>query len=310
MSDAPAPGGTLAFRSRPACPVCDGTEARVQWSGRLDEPELRRLFAQFRYSGDWERQLGDAPFALLRCARCGMMWHREVIAPEWVPVVYGEWADAAQAARFEAADPRLSADPWALGVQRAKLVLRLHHLLEGGPSRPRLLDFGCGDGALLRMAEGFGMVPYGIDVSASRSAALRAAGVPVWPDLAAFDAEAGGPVEAVVLMQVLEHVADPLGLLRALHARLVPGGVLFVAVPDCRGITVPRDFDAFHRVQPVEHPNAFTPDSLTRICRRAGFRPLRRPTAILASRPGPALRAAANWLIAPRSTDQFFRRGD
>lgn len=263
---------------------------------------------EFHYSGDWRSALADADFSLVRCAACGMLWHRRVIAPEWVPIVYGEWADAEQASRFEAAHTVKSFDPKESGVQRIKLVLRILHLVGSTARQPTLLDFGCGSGALLRTAEGLGMSVQGIDVSASRSMAVREAGYPVWPDLEAYDADMDADADAVVLSQVLEHVADPLRLLRAMHARMSEDGVLFVAVPDCTGITVPRDFGSFHKVAPVEHMNAFTPATLTKICQRAGFAPIERPTAFVTTSLRGALRSSVNWLWRPRSTDQLFRR--
>jgi len=297
----------IAFQTRNACPLCTSEAADSLWQGNFTDPDVVRYIDMFHYSGEWATALARSEFALLRCKACGMTWHREVIAPESVPVVYGQWADAAQAIRFEAAHTSRQSDRLGEGVQQVKLVLRLLHLLT--PQEPvRLLDFGCGEGTLLKMAQLFGVKAYGIDVSDSRTEALRRSGVEVWPSLEDFVAAVGEPVDAVVLSQVLEHVADPLGLLRALHARMAPGGVLFVAVPDCSGITVPRTFDEFHKVQPIEHMNAFTPSSLRRMCERAGFRPLRRPSAVVTTHPGGVLRSTASWVWQPGSTDQFFRR--
>ena len=303
-------GSRVAFVTRNACPTCGSVASVDVWSGRFDDPDVRQHMTSFHYSGGWADALTGADFALARCTGCGMLWHRKVIAPEWVPVVYGEWADAAQAARFEAAHVDVQHNLLDRGVQRIKLVLRIAHLLGDLARPPRLLDFGCGDGTLLLTAQGLGMDVGGIDVSASRSASLAASGVPVWPDLAARDEDRVAPADAVVLSQVLEHLADPLGLLRALHARMAPGSVLFAAVPDCTGITVPDDFDSFHKVAPIEHMNGFTPATLTAICRRAGFAPIQRPTAIVTTRPRRALRSAVNWVWDPKSTDQFFRRAE
>lgn len=298
----------VRFVSRETCPTCGQAGYSVVWSGRFNDPEIRRYMEKFHYSGEWQAALADADFSLVGCSACGMLWHCKVIAPEWVPIVYGEWADAEQASRFEAAHVVKGFDPRESGVQRIKLVLRILHLLDPTLRQPALLDFGCGGGALLRTAEGLGMSVRGIDVSASRSMAVREAGFPVWPDLEAYDVDMDADADAVVLSQVLEHVADPLGLLQALHARMSPDGVLFVAVPDCTGITVPRDFGSFHKVAPVEHMNAFIPATLTEICRRAGFVPIERPTAVVTTNLRGALRSSVNWLWRPRSTDQFFRR--
>ena len=81
---------------------------------------------------------------------------------------------------------------------------------------------------------------------------------------------------AVIFDNVLEHVADPLGLLRTAHACLVPGGLVVVIVPnrwDMRQL-IPRWRDANHWIPP-DHINYFTKRHLTRALRASGFSSVR-----------------------------------
>ena len=236
-----------------------------------------------------------------------MHWHRRVIGDASVATVYGAWADAEQARRFEQAHVAGKHDRRAVRVQMAKLALRLERLADQGARPLRLLDFGCGDGLFLGVAKAMGADATGIDVSASRTHAARSDGLRILPDLATLDGEGGAPLDAVVLSQVLEHVADPLALLRALRRRLRDGGILFVAVPNAHGVSIPRNFHEFTLVQPIEHMNAFSPATLRNIGRRAGFVPLRRPSAFVTTRARDLARGAANWFWQPRNTDVFFR---
>ena len=297
----------LTFIERSTCPVCDSADADVLWSGKLDDADVIARLSEYSYSGPWRAQIVGQTFCLCQCARCSMKWHRHVIDDSAVATVYGTWADAEQAKRFEAAHVTSKHDRKAMRVQMAKLVLRLDHLAEQGARPLRLLDFGCGDGDFLSVARAMGADALGIDVSASRTQAARGDGLTILPDLEALDAQDGPPLDAVVLSQVLEHIAAPKSLLRALHQRLRPGGVLFVAVPNTKGVSVPQDFHEFTLVQPVEHMNAFTPDTLRQIGRNTGFLPLRRPAAFVTTKPTDALRSAANWIHDPKTTDVFFR---
>lgn len=297
----------IGFVERPDCPCCGARSAQSLWSGRFSDPDVAPRLAQFFYNADLGAELGDQPFDLVRCQACGLAWHRLVLSDAALPVVYGRWTDAGQVARFEAAHTVKRSDPFAANVLRLKLVLRLRHLLRDTAGPLRLLDFGCGDGELLAAARLLGMQAIGIDISDSRARVARASGNLVLADFAGFDRDGGGKVHAAVLSQVLEHVSDPLGLLRGLAGRMLPGGVLFVAVPNCKGIAAPRSFDAFHAVQPLEHMNAFDPGSLRRLAARAGFRPLRRPMAAVTTAAPTLLRALAGLVWQPDSTDQFFR---
>jgi 2-polyprenyl-3-methyl-5-hydroxy-6-metoxy-1,4-benzoquinol methylase len=300
----------LDFVTRATCPSCGSAGAKSLWSGRFSDPAVASHLAQFHYSADLSAELGDQPFDLVCCSACGLSYHRLILSEEGLATLYGRWIDPAQVTQFEATHTAKRADPFAQGVQRLKTLLRLRHLVRDRVAQAapiRLMDFGCGDGEMLAAARVLGMDAIGIDISATRAHAAGGAGALVLPDLATFDAKGGGKVHAVVLSQVLEHVSDPVGLLRAIAPRMVPGGVLFVAVPNCSGLTVPRDFDGFHRLQPLEHINAFTPRTLRETVARAGFHPLRRPMASLDTRPLGVLRALANLVYQPATTDQFFQ---
>lgn len=300
----------LDYRDRPTCPVCAASTARTLWTGALDDPETLAYLDAYHYSGDWRDQIAGQSFSLAKCDACGMTWHQRVITGDSLNMVYGVWADAEQARRYEGAHVPDKQDVQGLARQMAKLALRLQHLA-GAPDRPlRLLDFGCGDGKFLRVAAALGAEVTGIDVSASRTEDVRAAGLTILPDLDALDQQGAPPFDAVVLSQVLEHVEDPLALLRALRDRLRKGGVLFVAVPNAGHVTIPQDFAAFTLVQPIEHINAFSPATLRKIGEKAGFTPLRRPSAFVTTDLKDVLRASVNWLWQPRNTDVFFRRTD
>ena len=94
----------------------------------------------------------------------------------------------------------------------------------------RCLDFGAGDGLMTGLVAARGVRPACVEPDPQLAARLATAGFTVWPDLAdcppaSFD---GGSS-----LHVLEHIEDDGAALRALRARLVPGGRLFVYVPAC-----------------------------------------------------------------------------
>jgi SAM-dependent methyltransferase len=92
------------------------------------------------------------------------------------------------------------------------------------PPPARILDAGCGDGALSAWLTGLGYQVTAIDADPVAVAAARAAGVPaVHADLASYDDE---PFDAVVMLLSLHHM-HPLAAVMDRIARLVrPGGRL------------------------------------------------------------------------------------
>ncbi len=96
---------------------------------------------------------------------------------------------------------------------------------------PRVLDMGCGTGQLLVELERLGAVPIGFERPGGAARAVR-------PGLRIIEGEIGehvhklDPVDAVVIWHVLEHLRDPVAVLRASTSLLPSGGLLFLAVPN------------------------------------------------------------------------------
>lgn len=99
----------------------------------------------------------------------------------------------------------------------------------------RVLDYGSGGGAFLRQAMSAipSMEPYGYDIGSAPAdrAAYRAI------DTLTLDAIDGEPLDAIVIMQVLEHLETPAADLRRAVALLRSGGIVIAAVPDADGPT-------------------------------------------------------------------------
>ena len=101
--------------------------------------------------------------------------------------------------------------------------------------RRRLLDVGCGDGAMLRQLDGFEALA-GVDVSEAavriaRSQGLDVRAVDVNTGVLPFDSES---FETVLCLDVIEHVFDPLQLVAELRRVTAPGGELLISTPNLR----------------------------------------------------------------------------
>ena len=90
------------------------------------------------------------------------------------------------------------------------------------------VEVGCGDGIFLEMANSIGISGLGVETNGEALAAVSAKGLrAVLPD--SFEKPANG-VEALVMLQVLEHVPDPLGFMRH-YVELCRPKQLVIAVP-------------------------------------------------------------------------------
>jgi len=122
--------------------------------------------------------------------------------------------------------------------ERSIAGYRLAEALRFLPERGRVLEVGCGAGRFLRAVRAArpGLVLVGADVSRSALAMLASIASDIETRLAtpyALPAR-DGEFDAVLLLDVLEHLEDPAGMLTEIRRVLVPGGVLHAHVP-CEG---------------------------------------------------------------------------
>lgn len=102
---------------------------------------------------------------------------------------------------------------------------------------PRILDLGCGTGTTItRHVAGFGYQVIGLDADAPSIALAKSAGFHrnaefVCGTLSSLQ----GDFDIILLAEVLEHIAEPLGFLREIHSRLSGDGLLVITVPNGYG---------------------------------------------------------------------------
>jgi SAM-dependent methyltransferase len=98
-------------------------------------------------------------------------------------------------------------------------------------TRPRILDVGCGDGLFFERLEQFGRVE-GLEPDASivRDPRWRDR---IWPVALGSnrDRRVSGPYDLILMLDVLEHIADDIGALKSARDLLGPGGCLLLTVP-------------------------------------------------------------------------------
>ena len=97
--------------------------------------------------------------------------------------------------------------------------LQDEHFLNGS----RILDYGCGRGPFHKMLADLGSNVFGIDISPSPSAQYIFEDNLIPRDAGSFD--------AVIVLDVLQHLRDPDASLADIASVLSPGGHLYLTVP-------------------------------------------------------------------------------
>jgi 2-polyprenyl-3-methyl-5-hydroxy-6-metoxy-1,4-benzoquinol methylase len=98
-----------------------------------------------------------------------------------------------------------------------------------------VLDIGCGTGNLVEYMSEVGLEAEGIEPSQEAAKIGKERGLKVRQatlEVAASEVEAGGRYRAVTMLNVLEHVPDPIGFLKTSRSLLAKGGLLILRVPN------------------------------------------------------------------------------
>ena len=202
---------------------------------------------------------------LLRCARCGQLVSQCTEA-EYRDALL-KW-DTAGGTR---PDARSTARHDEVSRRRLETILRL---LERRPAAARLLDVGCSSGAFLMAARRLGMEGEGVEISPQAAQTAREAGFRVFTGMLEDAGLADGAFDAITLIELVEHLAEPSRLLAECRRILRPGGILMVTTPNGESWTaraMGARWEVFSLRAMGGHVSFFNARSLALLAARTGF---------------------------------------
>ncbi|MEO7725845.1 MAG: class I SAM-dependent methyltransferase [Burkholderiales bacterium] len=202
---------------------------------------------------------------LRRCAECGQLMSGIGEAAYWQSMQqfdqhgFNQPATRETARRFRVARRRLDT---------------LSVLLDKPPAATRVLDVGCSRGNFLAAGSRLGFSMEGVEPAANIAAAARADGHVVHTGLLADVNFEAASFDAITLFEVIEHLQQPLPLLRECHRVLKPGGILVLSTGNTASWTVAAmrtRWDYFDIAKDGGHISFYNPRSIALLGARADF---------------------------------------
>ncbi len=205
-----------------------------------------------------------------RCPSCGTLWIDPRPLPMEIPALYPHsyYTHDATASSRRGGWRKLAATVWPLPGRRRRLDQGLPGL---APASGRLLEVGCGSGRNLGELAESGWSVVGQDVDPLAIDAARACG---------FDARCGelvdladdlGMFDVVLLNHVIEHLLDPVSVLRTANRLLLPGGRLVIATPNANSFLRRSLRSWWNPLDVPRHVIVFSERSLRSAIDSAGF---------------------------------------
>jgi 2-polyprenyl-3-methyl-5-hydroxy-6-metoxy-1,4-benzoquinol methylase len=299
---------TAQFHERKYCLACASTRLKSVATGFFDKGKVAQYISEDPWGENPAPFLVGQPWELVQCTDCALRFHRYILTPEWNERRFSQWMTKEAIKAFE--ETQRSDPPFRRASYFAEHVLRLEYLLQqshAGNARLRVLDFGSGDGEFLTVCGAFGFDAHGVD----RSSARRSNSTHVMVHEEISDAKAFAPFHAITLFEVLEHLDDPKTILEQLHGLLHENGILVLETPNCERVDDIDSRAAYYAIHPLEHINAFDPDTLRRFAENLGFRSIEKPVAFVTMDTRLVLRNLAKKplkALTRSGTRQYFRK--
>jgi len=210
-------------------------------------------------------------FAICRCKDCGFQYSLEQLPVLLLERLYVHVIDS-EKSRTKIITPSRRLSLLQIWFDLFSLLARdLGEVLDVS-----VFDYGCGWGDFLSVAQSPGIRVVGFDMDRRKVEYARQVGVSVVESL--DDVDRCSPFDVIVCNQVLEHLPDPHEAVARLNRWLKMGRFGYISVPNCdapymknvskalaQGRPIPKE------VNPWEHLNYFTPESLEEMLGRHGF---------------------------------------
>jgi hypothetical protein len=241
------------------CPVCSAntlenlkTYTYTKSGGR--NPAAKRLI-KYYFDLFQDKDTATADVNMVKCGNCGFIFSNPRLTEQDLVKKYAAVAEGDKARR--------SGLPPHLAERRKRVagIVQRHLTAEGKTESARILDQGGAEGYLLSPLIDLGHEGYVIDYvnydkEDPRIQYLGKTGELIQESIS-FD--------FIFLFHVLEHVADPVGMIKGLGGKLAKGGTIYIEVP------LGAWMEWSHLREPLTHINFFSEQSLAKAAKQAGL---------------------------------------
>ncbi len=261
------------------CPICGSMDRFVAYEGQRDrafgvapgawsshrcgvcgciyiDPRPTEASVHKAYSAYYTHHEPDEPFAAVSGTRRERRRRAELkrLRVHWgYPIELGSQASLPELDR-----------PGRIALDRS--IRHLAHQVDG-----RLLDIGCGNGAYLLRMRQLGWSGFGIEIDPESAAIARSKGLDVTGTALTDTKLTPASIEAVTLDHVVEHLHDPVTVLRVCWTLLAPGGQLWIATPNVDSSGHRRFKADWFALQPPSHIALHSRTSMLKLLERAGI---------------------------------------
>lgn len=168
-------------------------------------------------------------FQIVKCPICNHKFLQGDFTPELLTMLYTDYYPRStfELSRYQPCKEAKGFRSWLNGERRSAYCWV--------PEDVRVLDIGCGFGEALGYHKARGCDVYAVEVDENIRRVAEKFGYKVHVGLFEPNIYKPGFFDYVTMDQVIEHVADPLAMLRGIAMILKPGGMAILSTPNADG---------------------------------------------------------------------------
>ena len=243
--------------------------ARVELDAVLAPADMARALAELGSEprrclvcggGSFERLFTRAGKWFWSCRTCELVFVHDIY-PEFAADT-GHLEETYDFGKLQQADPK-----------KGRKFAAFLRTLEPFRRTNELLEVGCGQGLFLEHARAAGWQVQGVDVLPPVCELARARGLLVFTGELRDAGLGAGRFDVVTMSEVIEHIVDPVPLMREILRVLRPGGVAVLGTGNARSwaARVRRERWSYYRFGGHLHIRFYSPRSAEALARAAGF---------------------------------------
>jgi 2-polyprenyl-3-methyl-5-hydroxy-6-metoxy-1,4-benzoquinol methylase len=267
------------FEKRNSCPLCGTGNLATLFKREFADTDFQSFlkieptYGKHFYEDMNSRLLDDQHFYIVKCNSCSFIFQEYILNNNGMQKLYDKWMEPDEVRRITNSFENF-------GDLIANYIHRLKYAEKYFTDRPiNLMDWGAGIGNFCKLAKD--MPAYTVtayDFSGEKNKELTEYQI----DTKTIDKLKEKEFHFINIDQVLEHVSDPVGLLKECSKFLKDDGLIFVSTPDCSAIeSLIKEGtlnEKFHEcLSPHQHINAFTNKSMKVAAERAGLKTVFNP---------------------------------
>ncbi|MGC8963822.1 MAG: class I SAM-dependent methyltransferase [Brevinematia bacterium] len=208
-------------------------------------------------------------FDVFRCNSCGIMFRFPLPTKEEITSMYEEGYYSGKNA-YSYVDERNMKGSQVVWEERVKKLISIYSS-ENRFNPRNILDVGCSFGGFLETAKRFGLEPYGVEISEYSANYALSRGLKIYRGHIDEVELPRDHFDIITLVEVIEHLDDPLKTLKKLFYSNSKGGIILIQTANIEGGQSKFFGNKYHYYLPG-HLHYFSNKTLRKLLLEVGYK--------------------------------------